>query len=247
MRNRNLLIIFMASGLSLAGCKFGNYSQNPTIVSINGVQKIETYPAEAKALQTLVVYKDSQGNYTTNENDNAPLSAVPLSALSTFTPVVQLFIMADPSLTPVFASMYADPFNPGTVIPAGYDSKGNFTLTSRQISGYGFGPDPNCATGVFISETGTLHQNQPTVVTLSGQQVTTSGTLSMNIVFEQLFTDGCATYLQRLATCYQNGAGCSAAELSDAQLFQLYATQTNIVDLSKASTIKELAYSILFQ
>ncbi len=245
---KHILVLTLISA-TLGGCKFGNYSQDPTVVSVNGVKTIETFPATAKTLKTLVAYKDVSGTYTSNENDAASLTAVPLSILGTFTQVVQLFIMSDPTKSSVFASMFADPFNSGSIIPAQYDATGHFTLNSQQVSGFYFGPDASCSSGVFITEDGTINHNHPTVVTFpDGSHVTTSGTLSVTVIEEQLFTDGCGPYLQRLASCFQtNGSGCTAQEIADAQLFQLYATETNVVDLTKASTIKELAYSVLFQ
>ena len=240
-KHKLILVLF---ALTLGGCKFGNYSQDPTLISVEGVKKIETFTAQVNQFKTYVFYEDD----TFNQNLNAPTTAVPLSLLNTFTNPFQLFIMADPSLPNYFASMYATPSNPGTVYPAPTDAAGNFTLSGEQVAAYRFGPDPSCFVGIYISEGGNLDRTQHgNVVFPDGSHYSTTGTLSLVFIYEQIFFGTCGPYLQRLADCYQNGSGCTSQELSDAQLFQLYSTQTGVIDPAKVSSIKELAYKTYFQ
>jgi len=247
MKSRIACIMVVLTSLSptLSGCRFGNYAEPPK--GVKNFDSIELFTARLHKLETFALFQDDSETH----NLNAPLSAVPGTILDNFTnpvylaqptstPGVKLFIglsQTDCMLNPANSSCIGTIVNPDDTITVSTGSE------DQQ-----FGSDPACLMNLQMQQIGSLDRSHPGTITYSdGSTGTISGDLLLEFRLIRNFTANCSGILQRLATCYTDGSGCSTDELYwSSQLFDLYVRQTGALRIEDASRIKTLAYIVHF-
>ena len=231
--------------MSLAGCRFGNYSEPPKGTSrFTSIELFRTLPLK---FETFAIYQDD----TQTQNNSTPLSAIPPSILDNFTNPLYL---AEPVATPgikLFIGIaqtdcMADPANSsciGTVV------NDDDTITVSTSAPYSqFGSDPACSMNLQMQQLGFLDRSHPGTLTYSDG---TTGVIGGDLVLEfrliRNFKGDCSAILKTLADCYSNGTGCTTDELYWAnQLFDLYIRQSGTLKIEDATKIKTLAYVVHF-
>jgi len=193
--------------------------------------------------ETLVNFSD--GIQPTG-NANSPLIAIPASILSVFTSPVYWNTYNDGKQTQFFwdKNQSANPW----ITQA--DASGQInTVQFETDSPVQFYQNPNCLTQVKLYQQGNFDRSAPGTTLLPGatSQSPVSGRLILDVIWAQTFQGDCAGDLQTLANCYKDGSNCDSDQISRAQLFELFVTGTQALDLNQASKIIGLAYDVHFE
>ncbi len=252
IRNLRLIVVFTALLTASFGCRFGNYSEPPKpLARENDYQSIELFFTNVKNFTTKVALNSLDGpDRVIQSNTNAPLSSIPSSILNVMTDPVYFAVPSNPKYLPIFRD-YRDT----TSLTTQLDSSGNISLHYIPSDGpFIFWDNPNCITTFEINQTGTLDRSNPGQIQYeNGTIVTVAGNVSMTYSFTRIIesingSTNCDNDLSRLASCYENGAGCSSEELSASRsLFDLYIRQTGVLNIQDATKIKALEYVVQYE
>lgn len=225
--------------LALSSCRFGNYSEDPKPTTQSGYQSVTLYFAQASKLTTTVVLDDD----TAQENDHAPLSAIPVSIRNTFTNPVYFAIPKDPVALPLFIGL-----NQSSYIETQIDDKG-LIADSFATKPATLWNNPGCQTQIQIEQDGGFDFTRPGTVTFGDGTVSpVSGRLQMTLSYLRVIAGDCQADLQELANCYNNGAGCDNDQLNAASnLFDLHVRQTGVLNISDLTRVRGLAYKVYFE
>jgi len=247
-----LATLTLTTTLGLNGCRFGNHTESAIpLKSPQQYRSIEFFYTAPKTFTTRV-YLNSLGgpDMVVHSNPTAPLSTIPSSILNALSNPVYLAIPNNPKLFPIFrdyrdtTSLVTDLDDHGAIAFDYLPSDGPYVLWNNQ----------NCVTNFEITQSGSLDRSTPGSIQYEdGTTAPVAGNMRLTYTFSRVIasingTTNCDADLNRLATCYSNGTGCSADELSAARsLFDLYARQTGVLDIRDASKIKGLEYIVDYE
>jgi len=237
---------------TISGCRFGNYSEPPKpLAKAADYQSIEMFFTTPKSFATRVVLNSLSGpDMVIQSNANAPMSSVPSSILNVMTDPVYFAVPSNPNSYPIFRD------NRDTIsLITETDSAGNIALDYIPSDGpYVLWDNPNCITNFQITQTGSFDRSNPGQVQYeNGTIAKVAGNVSMTYTFTRVIdsingTSNCDADLTRLATCYNDGTGCSSEELSASRsLFDLFVRQTGVLKIEDAAKIKGLEYIVHYE
>ncbi|MBS1959952.1 MAG: hypothetical protein JST80_10800 [Bdellovibrionales bacterium] len=220
--------------ISASGCRFGNYAE-PTQ---SQYRSIDLYFTQARTFETAVTYTNNTGN----QNNNAPLISIPSNIRNTFTNPVYFIVPKDLTQSPMFVGMNQTNYLSTTIKDDGTIGEGYSTLPTQ------FWSSPDCQTWISVAQAGSFDDTHGGTVTFGdGSKSPVKGSLSLDFYYSRELAGDCAGDLQRLATCYANGAGCDTDELNAAStLFDTW-VRTGILNMTDATRIKKLEYLVHFE
>lgn len=233
----------LATGLCmilLSGCRFGNYAEAPKPNAKEGYQSIELYFTQADQLITRAILDDA-GNVT--ENNQAPLSAIPVSIRNTFTNPLYFAVPRNIELYPQFIGL-----NQSSFIETQINKTGEIDDVFRTRPSVLWNNE-NCLTQIEIAQSGTFDRTRTGTVTFGdGTSSPVSGHLNLHLSYLRVISGDCTADLQELANCYTNGAGCSTDQLNAASnLYDLHVRQTGVLNINDVARLRGLAYDVYFE
>ncbi len=235
--------IFITSLFTLSACRFGNYSESGKNLNPATFKSAELFSTEVKQLEMAAIYEDGTGIMTSD----APLIAVPVSLLATFSNPVYWLVPTDPTKNNQLFADSSLTYSKATIV----DDNGHIDPKNAVLSTdvYKFWHNPNCATQIVETQEGDLDRTTPgTVVLPDGSRDQAAGHLKIKITHTQVWDGDCSDDLQELANCYQDGTGCNNTQLETAhQVFDEYVNQTGFLDIKKASQVRGLEYIVHFE
>ncbi len=242
----SLFTLVLISTSFLSGCRFGNYADQAKPLKSQSSYNVEFFFTSPKQFETRVYLNALSGpNAVINTNNKASLSSIPSTILNVFSDPVYLAVPKDPSLSPVFRD-YTDTYGFDTTL----DSNGNIARDYIPTEGpFVLWSNPNCLTQYEITHEGTLDRTKPGSITYSdGTKAPVAGSMALTYTFSRIIDGDCSEDLTRLASCYNDGTGCTANELSSARsLFDLYIKQTGVLKIEDAAKIKALEYIVHYE
>ena len=232
-------VLFCTLALLLSSCRFGNYSEAPKYNGKSQFKNSELFFSEIKKFETFIFYADG----TSATNSNSPFVEIPTHLLDVFTNPLYWYTLDDAKQTQIFMDSYQSVYEQTRVDAAGkidLEIDSDITpLISNSI----------CRTQLQVLQQGSLDRTSPGSALLTGasSRVTISGKLKLSYTSIRALAGDCADSLRELATCYQNGTGCTSEQLAEAHaLFDLYVRGTGVLKIEDAYKIKGLAYIVHF-
>jgi hypothetical protein len=227
---------------ALNGCRFGNYSEAPTLTDPNGLssglKSVELFFAHTSQLETWALFTDG----TNSSNDHVALASIPTAILDTISNPVYLAISNDAATAPMFVGK-----NQKNYIDTGFDSNGDIKSDSASEI-VTLWKNPACQTQVQISQVGVLDRGQGGSTVLDGTTVKVAGKLSMELTYLRVVAGDCVSDLREMAQCYQDANTCTTDEWRAAtNFFDLYVRQSGALRIEDVIRIKGLAYIVHFQ
>jgi hypothetical protein len=246
------ILLALTALTGLQGCRFGNHSE--TVVPMKSpstYKSIEFFFTAPKTFTTRVILNSLSGpDMVIHTNSAASLASIPSSILSALTDPVYLAIPVSENSLPLFrdnrdtTSLYTQLDSAGNVSMDYIPSDGPFILWNN----------PNCLTNFEITQSGTFDRTKPgTIQYDNGTTAPVAGEMKLTYTFSRVIAsvngdNNCDDDLNYLASCYNNGSGCSAEELASSRaLFDLYVRQTGVLNINDASKIKGLEYIVHYE
>lgn len=225
---------------TLSGCRFGNYSEQPTVVpnASGGFASIELFSAHTSRLETIALYSDNTRSY----RDNVALASVPTSILDTFSDPVYFTTPSDVNDSPMFIGKNQKNYINTTLNSAGAiaDQSASEIVTLWN--------NPACQTQIQIEQAGSLDRSHPGSTVLDGKTQPIAGKLKLELTYMRVLAGDCVSDLQDMAQCYQDSSTCTTDEWRAAtNFFDLYVRQSGVLRIEDAIRIKALAYIVTFE
>ena len=228
--------------ICFSGCRLGNHSDSPASTTKSQFANSELFFTDIKGFDTYVFYQDS-AHLTDAQNLHSPFVSIPTHLLTVFTSPLYWNTLDDATHAQIFMDSFKSDYEETLVDAAGnIGIEFNSSVTPLITNSI-------CKTQVKTIHEGELNRAVPGSALLSGSSTrqNVAGRLKLDYTSIRVFSGDCTDSLRELATCYQDGAGCSNEQLSEAHaLFDLYVRGSGILSINDASKIKGLAYVVHF-